>query len=76
MLVHCVLQNDSIMRIGMAPSTLQQACVCFDSALDIVPMTSRHRLEDVKHYLRAVREEGGVITTAITVASVTAIVRH
>ena len=31
--------------------------------------------EDVKHYLRAVREGGGVITTAITVASATAIVR-
>ena len=30
------------MRIGMALSTLQQACVCFDSALDIVPLTSRH----------------------------------
>ena len=32
--------------------------------------------EDVKHYFRAVREGGGVITTAITVASATAIVRH
>ena len=31
--------------------------------------------EGVKHYLRAVREGGGVITTAITMASATAIVQ-
>ena len=32
--------------------------------------------EQVKHYLKAVREGGGVITTAITMASATAIVRR
>ena len=32
--------------------------------------------EEVQHYLRAVREGGGVITTAITMASATAIVRR
>ena len=32
----------TIMRTGMALSTLQQACVCFDSAIGIVPMTSKH----------------------------------
>ena len=32
--------------------------------------------EDVKHYLKAVREGGGVITTAITMASATATVRR
>ena len=30
--------------------------------------------EEVQYYLRAVREGGGVITTAITMASATAIV--
>ena len=30
--------------------------------------------DDVKHYLRPVHEGGGVITTAITVASATAII--
>ena len=32
--------------------------------------------KDVKHYLKAVREGGGVITTAITMASATAIVEE
>ena len=32
--------------------------------------------EEVKHYIRVVREGGGVITTAITMASATAIVRR
>ena len=32
--------------------------------------------EQVKHYLKAVREGGGVITIAITIASATAIVRR
>ena len=32
--------------------------------------------EDVKHYLKAVREGGGVITTSITMASATGIVQR